>query len=475
MYNKTPRSCGHKPQGIRWSWLNSFERHFARHIAIRSFKVVQMGVLTCPLPDVAEALSPFIRPKDEVARIRQELQACLQTHIATDNTPLTVANLSTITTSSSSHPPPAISGVRRAYWRALQAHNVAQARYDALKSDVFHLQSPTAPGTEPTLQVVTEGYIPLLRQRERQRRLTILERAVSAISVTGKDVSTTTLDDFFKYRIGDPPSPPSTSASVVFDETPDVEARVLRLKKAVLSAKRGLDGHSQMCVANDGPATISAEAEISGLQRALSVLTGWMENQLTIIGHAEAQAPDIPKTPGRGVVETPQLPSQEAIEGSYEEYLAARRRLIDSLHQPSIVESELSALPITIANENSGELPINKPTASEIVLPHIPRLAFDKREEAAQLQQSSFLRRQIATAEAETERLVARLADESHLVHPGASSGKHWADAAAEADRATRENVRQRVQAGEAAAQSARETLANIEGVPKILGRIVVD
>ena len=429
----------------------------------------------CPLPEVAEALGPFVKPRDEVARIRQELQAYLQKQTQFDDVPLTTVNLGGPSQNAPLQPSAALSGVQKAYLQALRAHATAQAKYDALKTDLTRLTDPTRLSTSSTgvagvvkaSDTVHANYIPLLRQREKQRKLQAIERAFSGITIAGKEATTGHIDEIVRQRMGDLPTPP-TAQPPVFNEKADVEARILQLKKAVLATKRRVD-ESRVTVADLNRHVRSRpETEVAGLQSALNELTGWMEQQLAIIGDAEKENTSMPPTPMRNGHATPEAASLEYIEAMYEQYLEARRRLTGTVNNPPSLDFVLDVNALALS-ANAAKDDEKRTTPAEVLLPHVHILASTKQEEQSLLQQSAYLRRQISTAETENHRLTVRLADESHLVHPGASKGKDWAEAASEASRATEGFVMRRLQAGETSADAAQRTLEGIERVPEML------
>ncbi|KAK4550205.1 hypothetical protein LTR36_003172 [Oleoguttula mirabilis] len=422
----------------------------------------------CPLPEVAEALGPFIKPRSEVARIRQELQSHVAKQIGGGDASVSSVMLADPHDVQTSRPSSALSGVRKAYLKALQAHATAQSRYDALKADLDRLsgsssgpRDPKATGSSP----VSDSYVSLLRQRERQRKLQVIDHAFSRINGAGKDATNGHLDDLTRQRAGDLPTPP-TARAPAFHERANVDGRVLQLKKAVLATKRQTGSSNAPAQANvttrSGP-----EAEVTGLQSALNELTGWMEQQLAIIGDAESESQPVPSTPIANGHNAPEAVSLEDIGALYEQYLAARQRLIETVNMPP--ESDLPSDAVAITNGNALKEVDKRTTPADTLLPYIRSLTTAKQEEQSLLQQSAHIRRQISSAEAETARLVARLADESHLVHPGAARGRDWAEAASDASTATERFAMQRVQAGEAAAVVAKKALVDIGDVPTML------
>src|ERR1700761_6761094 len=99
-----------------------------------------MDIDDCPLPEVAEALRPFIRPREEVTNIRRGLQAHLQNQLRANGATVSSIDLASPGTVVLDTPSNSLSGVRKAYWRALKAHNAAQSKYDALRAEIDQLQ-----------------------------------------------------------------------------------------------------------------------------------------------------------------------------------------------------------------------------------------------------------------------------------------------------------------------------------------------
>ncbi|RMY75049.1 hypothetical protein D0864_09900 [Hortaea werneckii] len=409
---------------------------------------------TCPLPEVAEALGPFIKPRDEVSRIRQELQSYLQKQAGSADVPLSTANVTASSERDVLSPRPALSGVRRAYLHALRAHSEARGKHDRLRADLERLSAGSLDENKRTntSASVTENHLPLLRQRERQRKLQAIQRAFEGISSTGKAATNAHIDDLVRQKAGDLPAPPSVQQQTYSDK-PDVDSRVLELKKAIIATKRRVDLLTASDPRSNEETSRQSKSEVAGLQAALQELTVWMEDQLSLIGSAEGESQAAPPTPSTGEQATSGATSSvEDIGALYEDYIDARERLITTINSPPSTAT-------TPDNSRSGS---RSPPSRDIERPST------KLNEQALLQQSAYLRRQISTAESEDQRLILRLADESHIVQPGASKGKDWAEAGREASRATTEAASERLKAGEKAAASAKRALDDIEYVPKV-------
>jgi hypothetical protein len=407
------------------------------------------------------------------------LQRHLQQQLDKDGAPLSNITLTQQTVQGG--PPSSLTGVRKAYWKALDAHTSAQAKYDALRAELYQLknQKTSISGQTETRAVGTtsEDYVALLRQREKHRKLKVIDDALSRITADNEQASANNLDDMVKKKIGELPVPPSTQPTISRD--PDVEAKVVELKKAVVSTKRRVDQHRKQAadrdMQNDGE--VSAEAEVAGLQKALQVLTIWMEDKLTVIAETEADQQDTAVGAGQGDTTNGTCTSVQDIDAQYERYLEARQRLVQYINEFATSEPHASIGDTEWLVEHGNSRNTNATqaltkTAAATILPFIPALTAAKAEEQSMIQQNALVRRQLSNAEDDTARLVQRLADESHLVQPGASQGKHWAEAATEAGKATNDSISQRLQAGEAFASSAKESHYSIKALPESLTRL---
>lgn len=434
-----------------------------------------MTVTECPLPEVAQALEPYIKPRDEVSNIRRALHSLLEANATSGNEPLSVLNLSKPSVSEPSESPNALTGVRKAYWRAVQAHQAAQARLDALKAELGSMTTKLPErDIRPAGENVVHLYIPLLRQKQRQRKLLAVERAVSSITAGGNEILTTSLDDAVRTKVGDLPIPPigQTHGSGAVSTSDDL---ILQLKKAVILARNKADSQETRVKGRAAGNRITgrpAEIELRALRAAHTELTTWIEEQLARISRPEPE----PETSsiGKGYSVNGTNTGETTIAKMhelYEQYIVARESLVQTMSGRD--ESQESDITVDLSTKvNESDLQEHRTTPALTMLPYIQRLTSIAQEEKTLLLQSSYLRRQLTSAEAETQRLIARLADESHLVHPGASRGKEWAEAGEESGQATHATAEERLRAGKAAMAEADRALEGIRGVPGLLDQV---
>jgi hypothetical protein len=210
--------------------------------------------------------------------------------------------------------------------------------------------------------------------------------------------------------------------------------------------------------------------ELFALQQARNELIGWIERQLALIGIAQADAETGLPTPGPDRCDGRAVSSEE-LESLYDDYINARQRLLRTVRSPSqsFPHANLSTSP---DSKRSSPQDHSTNSAAATLLPYIAPLLAYKDSEASLIQQQTYLRRQLATAEAETERIARRLADESHLVHPGVSKGVDWAMAGVEAGAGTKKLAHARVEVGGTAAKEAEIMLESIETIPMTIEKL---
>lgn len=419
----------------------------------------------CPFPDVAEALRPYIRSRQEVAGTRQGLQATL---------PLSSISLGQ---SSQDVDPVSLSGVRKAYWKALEAHQKAQSRYEFLKTDLdllVHGTSPSAPTptTEDNASVLIDTYVPMIRQKEKHRKLRVIEASLARINAAGQRTVGESLDNIAKREVGELPVPPSTGSLPDRDSVFNAEYDLTQLKKAILSTKQQLNDHQRAASQVNGlqHGEVDPHADLKALQKAHSELTLWMETQLAAISDVDGAA----ETNGTSTAESNANGGanhdRDDVEELYEHYLEARRRLLDSVANPP--SPQLSSTPSSpVVRRASETIEVDNRTAtSELVVPYLTALTSTKQHEQALLQQGTYARRQIASSESQTQAVLSRLADESHLLPPDLSRrsprGRDWAVAAGSAGRATAEYTNQRTESGMLATEATAKALESIQRMP---------
>ena len=428
---------------------------------------------TCPIPPVASSLESYILPRPTVSSIRQSLHSHLERQLRLENSQtLSLANLTDPPlTQTLPEPPASVTGVRRAYWRALRAHQVARERYEGLRAELDVVGGGRGEGeVGGEREGAGRELLPVVRAREARRKLGAVERALEAVERQGNGVLGMKIDEIVRKAVGEVPALPGQRGGMGGGGggREDGEMRLVELKKAVLGAKATI----QRCSSEEPGSRVPAKGdpELFALQRARNELIGWIEKQLALIGDAQADGEKTP-SPEKNAVENGHVVSNEEIAQLYERYLAARRTLLDTVQTPQDISP---FAPASDSTRPTGSLQDAETTASSAttVLPFIEPLLATKDEEQNLIHQAAYVRRQLTAAEAGSERLMRRFADESHLVHPGASRGRDWALAAEEASETTKEFVLARAAAGATASKEAEGTLRKVEGAPEGLERL---
>ena len=311
--------------------------------------------------------------------------------------------------------------------------------------------------------------LPLLRARERRRKLGAVERAVEAVEREGKGVVGAKIDEVVKRAVGDVPVLPTGQrggmvGGIGGSGREEGELRMMELKKAILGAKatiERLDGEDA-----HGVKASSGAGELFALQKARNELIGWIEQQLAIIGDAQADEVDAVSSPAKanGQAEDGHVATPEEIIQLYDRYLEARRTLLDTVQSRQDFSPLASAPDSPKPPRTSSQETDAASTLATTLLPFIKPLLDTQASEQEIIQQAAYARRQLAAADSSSERLLRRFADESHLVHPGASHGRDWARAGEEAGEATRELVLARAKAGEKSSREAEVTLGKLKG-----------
>ena len=435
-----------------------------------------------PCPVAQEALNPYIHPRATTSQIRQSLHSHLERQLRLEGTQtLSLANVANppLTQTLPDEPPASVTGVRGAYWRALRAHQVARERYEGLRAELDVLGRINGSGNGSGVASGEAGngdggdspallLLPLLRARERRRKLGAVERAVEAVEREGKGVVGAKIDEVVKRAVGDVPVLPTGQrggmvGGIGGSGREEGELRMMELKKAILGAKatiERLDGEDA-----HGVKASSGAGELFALQKARNELIGWIEQQLAIIGDAQADEVDAVSSPAKanGQAEDGHVATPEEIIQLYDRYLEARRTLLDTVQSRQDF-SPLASAPDSPKPRTSSQETDAASTLATTLLPFIKPLLDTQASEQEIIQQAAYARRQLAAADSSSERLLRRFADESHLVHPGASHGRDWARAGEEAGEATRELVLARAKAGEKSSREAEVTLGKLKG-----------
>jgi hypothetical protein len=237
-------------------------------------------------------------------------------------------------------------------------------------------------------------------------------------------------------------------------QSQDEQSMIFKLKQEVLEARTSMDransSRTQAQSKAGGPPGLAQQ--IHALERARDEIVDWVQGELAKLEEDSMFLEDASPIKRSVAVTAPvDLASAESrIRDSYNRYTSARASLVEScgaLHQPSHVPSS-SGDSEKEATSRSDETHESKSSAMPVtrLLPHLPHLARSTRNERSLLQQSVYLQAQIASADQEIEEALLRLSAESHLLPAGSKDVSAWGSAATEAEAATAEFVKVRLQ-----------------------------
>jgi len=358
---------------------------------------------------------------------------------------------------------------------------VARERYEGLRAelDVAARNAGGAATGSGAEKDEGEGgdLMVLLRARERRRKLGAVEKAVGAVERAGEGVVGAKIDDVVKRAVGDVPVLPTQRGYVGGGGgggREEGEMRVVELKKAILKAKATIESCEREQDSTEEQRA-SGTSELHTLQQARNELIGWIETQLALIGDAQAEESNDPSsspTKSNEDEETGPIASPAEIMQLYDRYLEARDNLLDTVQQPHDISPLAPAPASPKQTRTTQDIDMSTKTATAL-LPFISPLLATQSAEQALIAQAAYVRRQLAAADSSSEKLLRRHAEESHLVHPGASRGRDWARAGEEVGETTREYVIARAKAGEIASKEADSMVGRLEGITGGLERLV--
>ncbi|CAD0112649.1 unnamed protein product [Aureobasidium uvarum] len=413
----------------------------------------------CPLPELAEALRPYIRPREEVAEIRRGIDSLLSQYVQDDNVPFSRVTLFAAETPAQSALNSPFNGARRAFMQALIARQKAQSQYDALKAELDLLQhTPGYKEDDEKKENPVADTVALIRQRQRRDKLLVIEKA---------------LDNLEKVRHTSPYADPSELLNGMQSQIPpplaqqsqdeslaDAQAHVFELQKAVLRAQSTIQSEAHVKPSQQ-PATEDWKRAYA-LRRARDDLIAWIEGELAKLSEDDEHVDDDLEMPGDGGAESVDE-IKTTLQSLYSKYITSRERLVQVLNTHHKINSDpveplLERQQSTTTNDETS----NAALASK-VLPFIGILRSTAQEEAALMQHTSYLRRQITAVSSETEQLLVRLSDESHMVRPGTSHTAAWAEAAKDARNSDKDVVQSQLVTGETSIHDVRNVLASAQ------------
>ncbi|KAL1311727.1 hypothetical protein AAFC00_001824 [Neodothiora populina] len=393
--------------------------------------------VACPLPELEDALQPYIRARSEVAHVRQVIDRVFNERCGEPDRPITV--FTTLYNSDHSsktygHESFGSSGVHAIHEKAVVAHQAASRRLQALEHDLAQLHTSSTARSSQLQMNTAQHAIASIRREQRERKLRIIERAVSEIDeqrLQSPYGNTDNVLGMVKQPHGSAPPLQMTAGS---ERLQDVTTETLRLKTAVIEARSLADKDSVIEAAPpegfDGEADDSPK--VTALKYARNVMIAWLETELAKISENE-EAIIAAETDTRTAEADESSTRLIDVKNVYQSYVEARQDLIASLRIAKASPAITKQPPMT---ERNVAVPEQRPKQGAVqpsaldVLPYAKQLHDVSEYEPTLSQEASFIRRQLASTIEKRNHLVHRLADESHLVPPNAANVREWAQAA---------------------------------------------
>lgn len=391
-----------------------------------------------PLPQVAQSLAPYIRTRQETLRIRRILSVFLAQNVDGAK-PLSRTSLAVPSDDARiKRIPPEVSGIRKKYLKALQAHVKAREEYEqfvqgpdqeALKA---MRQEQQQIDDDSSAHVAT--YLELLQAQRRYQKLRILQDYLDLLAQ--KDAAKSdylTLESISK-EISGPPELLSTasveSSSLITSSEDAIKALTLRLEKAVLRTQNAAEKERQLLVqvksehhyeANSEETNCpDTSAEVFALSETRDELIRWIEQKLAEGNQSEDTDKESIVDQERTSLDVDQR--KKAVEAKYEDYLQTRQSLVELM-------SERRAFPSHKLVKKQGDATFysnsqgNETSTYEasLVLPYLTEyISPASIAQKGFLQQESHLSQTLVEQSRRTVKVLERLADESHLLsnHP---------------------------------------------------------
>ena len=391
-----------------------------------------------PLPLVAKSLSPYIKTRQDALRIRRILSVFLSSHI--EGLPGKEFSITPLAVPDGNFQvkkiPSELSGLRRSYFKALQAHAKARKEYAHLTHSSLHDNSSMRQEErqdEEDSRKSIDTYLALTKEQRNFGKLRILQDYLELLSQ--KEAAQpdylrlkSVLEGVATTRETLQIPPTLTKSSPVSDL--DGRALTTRLEKAVLRAKNNLDnqkkslakiqqdqqghGHGHK-ISEEG--TASTGSKVEALSRTRDELIGWIEERLATSCEFNAATDEL-QTLGSKSEPLNIEKRRKEIQERYEDYLKARKSLVALLSS----RDKFARHKKTFGGKSTeplGQDPrvdSNWDEASS-VLPYlteyfIPNANAQKRF----LWQESHLSSTLASQIKSTIQLLDRLAEESHLL-----------------------------------------------------------
>lgn len=437
---------------------------------------------------VQRTLEPYIRPRDEIARIRQilaiHLDSCLKDAAVAG--PLALVDTDRPSSSSTAR------GLQREYLEALNANIKARNEFSACCGE--QKRSDAEPSTTPEQGPdYVQEHLAAIRLRQQHEKLQAIEKGFNLLAQKPA-ASTGFLDpeEIFKDSRELPNVPKELVTALTLDKTaqgPQLKDLNDQLEKHVLRAKLLLRHEEQLLEkvksrSTVRPESITASAKLEALNRTRAELINWIETELRKASGDDANVDGHDAQKQRPPTDSIRMEEQLAsIKEKYTQYVEARQSLLHlATQQPK------PTIKPPAEEKKPGVPPAPAPTPIEHLLsPYLEQLLSLSHEQKGLITQKSHLNAAISKQLKEISLILDHLAEESHLLPahpmpgvpppnaafadvmaaaggPGPSSRvKPWVFAADSAKISTLEAVAEKIEEGQIALEGSMRTLGEID------------
>ncbi|KAL2065088.1 hypothetical protein VTL71DRAFT_4228 [Oculimacula yallundae] len=460
-----------------------------------------------PFPETAiskaqRSLGPYVKQRQEIARIRQVLASHLSSHVNQNGGSSLSRPLSLIgPTCEVDGTSQGVRGLQKEYLRCVRANAKAQSEYADIsrqhrsefeennkKSDSTSVNGPTEP---------VGIFVDLVSQRQKHERLRILQDYVDVLA----QKPAATLDHLDPQMVlRDVEALPKMPSEVLNGSGPvqnpaavDLKELVDQLEKSVLRAKMLLKREQNLLAkikAEDSTATDGHGARLEAVGMTRSALINWIEAELSRAGESSPESsPQDAASPdkrGKHFIDSELL----SIQRQYSRYTKARESLITAVMGHSVLPDALGAKDGGVTEEKNPAYASNGMETTQSFLEEMISIS---NKQKAMIQQKSHLTISLSRQLKEANQGLDRLADESHLLpaHPmpanrtprnglegpvsfGDEISNHekpdsslraraWVYAAQSAGHATRTAVSEKLGEGRMALDDAQQTLSDLQ------------
>lgn len=389
-----------------------------------------------PLPEVVKSLSPFIKTRQEALRIRRVLSHYVASNI--EELPAGVLLPTSLAVPGEDAQvkkiPSEVSGLRRSYLKALQAHAKARKEYTQLTRDSFGgtngVRSKKYQDEEDSRESVAT-YLALTKKQRKYEKLRILQDYLDILSQ--KSAARPDYLEMNSILEGVVPHPETFQIPVLYTKsspTSETDSQTLttRLEKAVLFAKTALDNQKRLLtkikedqnsqrISGQTATTVGTETKIKALSCTRDELISWIEEHLAKTSQPSDAADKLPTSNNKSAPLNIEKRKKE-IQDRYKDYLEARKSLVGLVSSSDTHPLKDTDIEAEDAEPDSQEQIVesNRHEASS-VLPYLTEYLLPAANARNSfLRQESHISNTLTSQNQVTVQVLERLAEESHLL-----------------------------------------------------------